>query len=375
MHSRYIPFFDFSYINQLLEAEINEAFHDFYRSNWYILGKKLSSFEEQYAAFSGTQHCVGVANGLDALEIALKVLNIGPGDEVIVPSNTFIATWLAISHVGATIVPVEPLLTTSNIDPYKIEAAITAKTKAIMPVHLYGQACQMDEIMAIAYKHKLLVVEDNAQAHGATFKGKATGSFGHINATSFYPTKNFGALGDGGALTTDNADLARQAALMRNYGSEQKYHNEIVGYNSRLDELQAAFLSVKLSYLKRFTSERQEVAKQYDLLLANVNDIKLTHTAAGASHSYHLYVIHIDKREELQLFLKENGIETAIHYPVPPHLQNAYQHLGFKVGSFPIAEQLAKTCLSLPMYPGITTSDVGYVTDTIKRFYAKGAYN
>lgn len=364
-----IPFFSFDATTESIRAEIKQAFDDFLESQWYILGNKLSEFESAYASFNNTTHCIGVANGLDALHIALKALNIGPGDEVIVPTNTFIATWLAVSYAGATIIPVEPDEATYNIDPNKIEAAITGKTKAIIPVHLYGQPCEMDKIMAIAAKHNLAVVEDNAQAHAAIYKGQLTGSFGDINATSFYPTKNFGALGDAGALTTNNTELDKKARLLRNYGSSEKYHHEIVGLNSRLDEVQAAFLTVKLKYLAQWTAERQQIAKTYNDQLAGINNLIIPVTAEGASHVYHLYVIRTTRRNELQSFLKTKGVATAIHYPIPAHLQKAYDPLGYKQGDFPIAEELAATSLSLPMNPGMAIDDVQYICSTVRSFY------
>ncbi|RWY57323.1 DegT/DnrJ/EryC1/StrS family aminotransferase [Mucilaginibacter gilvus] len=364
-----IPFFSFDATTELIRAEIKQVFDDFLESQWYILGDKLTQFESAYAAFNSTAHCIGVANGLDALHIALKTLNIGPGDEVIVPTNTFIATWLAVSYAGATIVPVEPDKATYNIDPNKIEAAITGKTKAIIPVHLYGQPCEMDKIMAIAIKHNLAVIEDNAQAHAATYNGQLTGSFGDINATSFYPTKNFGALGDGGALTTNNAELDKNARLLRNYGSSEKYHHEIVGLNSRLDEVQAAFLTIKLKYLAQWTAERQRIARVYSEQLTDINGLVLPVTATGASHVYHLYVIRTTRRDDLRAFLKNKGIATAIHYPIPAHLQKAYGGLGYKQGDYPIAEELAATSLSLPMNPGMAIEDVQCICSTVRSFY------
>lgn len=251
-----------------------------------------------------------------------------------------------------------------------IEAAITPKTKAIIPVHLYGQACQMDAIMQIANKHDLFVIEDNAQAQGSIYNNKLTGSFGHVNATSFYPTKNLGAYGDAGALTTNDAGLAQKASLLRNYGSEKKYYNEVIGINSRLDELQAAFLSVKLKYLSGWIDERRKIAATYSQQLAGISGLILPVTAPGAKHVYHLYVIRTDKREALEKHLNNNGIGTGIHYPVPAHLQKAYEHLGYQKGDFPIAEELAETCLSIPLNPGMSDEEIEYVTKTINKFYA-----
>lgn len=365
-----IPFLSFTGQNNLVEAEIRAAFERVFLNKWYILGKEVSDFENAYAAFNKVQHCIGVGNGLDALHIALRVLEVGEGDEVIVPSNTFIATWLAISQVKATIVPVEPDLHTYNLNPDLIEAAITPKTKAIMPVHLYGQACQMDTIMQIARKHNLWVIEDNAQAQGSSYNNMLTGSFGHINATSFYPTKNLGAYGDAGALTTNDTSLAQKANLLRNYGSEQKYYNEVIGVNSRLDELQAAFLSVKLKYLNGWIEERRNIAKAYQQQLTGINGLILPTTASGATHVYHLYVIRTDKRNALEKHLNNNGIGTGIHYPVPSHLQKAYKHLDYHKDDFPIAEELAETCLSLPLNPGMSDEEINYVTKMIRKFYA-----
>jgi dTDP-4-amino-4,6-dideoxygalactose transaminase len=365
-----IPFLSLTSQNDLVEEEIRAAFERVFQNKWYILGKEVIDFEKAYAAFNQVQHSIGVANGLDALQIALRVLEVGEGDEVIVPSNTFIATWLALSQVKATIVPVEPCRDTYNLNPQLIEAAITQKTKAIMPVHLYGQACQMDAIMQIARKHNLFVIEDNAQAQGGTYNNKLTGSFGNINATSFYPTKNLGAYGDAGALTTDDAGLTQKAMLMRNYGSEKKYYNEVAGLNSRLDELQAAFLLVKLKYLNGWTEERRNIAAAYTAQLTGINDLILPAIAPGATHVYHLYVVRTARRDELEQYLNSNGIGTAIHYPVPAHLQKAYQHLGYHSGDFPIAEELAETSLSLPLNPGMTDEEIAYITRHIRAFYA-----
>ena len=364
-----IPFVSFEETNKLIKEEILQSFEAFFDKAWYIQGERLKEFEAQYASFSQVNYCVGVSNGLDALHIALKTLDIKTGDEVIVPSNTYIATALAVSYVGATPVFIEPNIDTYNINPQKIEAAITSATKAIMPVHLYGQACEMDEIMRISEKHSLFVIEDNAQAQAATYNGKITGSWGHINGTSFYPGKNLGALGDAGAITTNDSDLAQKALMLRNYGSEKKYYNEVIGFNMRLDECQASFLSVKLKYLNDWTLQRQEIAGWYTNLLANVGDLVLPVVATGASHSYHLYVVRTNQRDELQGYLSKNNIGTLIHYPIPPHSQKAYQPLGYKKGDFPIAEQIADTCLSLPIWPGMNFQHVENVVKIISKFY------
>jgi dTDP-4-amino-4,6-dideoxygalactose transaminase len=365
-----IPFLSFENTNATIKQKILQAFEEFFDNKWYILGEKVKLFETEYASFNNVSDCIGVSNGLDALHIALRSLSIGIGDEVIVPSNTYIASALAISYVGATPVFVEPNHRTYNIDPNNIETAITKKTKAIMPVHLYGQACQMDAIMTIANKHSLYVIEDNAQAHGAMFSKKLTGSWGHINGTSFYPGKNLGALGDAGAVTTNDSTLAEKARILRNYGSEKKYHNEVTGYNMRLDECQAAFLSVKLPYLKEWTKERKQIAKMYDDELKDVGDLILPKVHSEATHVYHLYVVRTKYRDALQNHLSKNDIGTLIHYPIPPHLQKAYSHLNHKPGSFPITEDIANTCLSLPIWPGMSEREINIVVEAIKKFYS-----
>jgi dTDP-4-amino-4,6-dideoxygalactose transaminase len=346
-----------------------KAFEEVYDSYWYVLGNKVKQFEEEYASFNHTKACVGVSNGLDALHLSLKALGIGKGDEVIVPSNTYIATVLAVSYVGAKPVFVEPNIETYNIDFSKIEEAVTPNTKAIMPVHLYGQACEMQPIMDIAKKYNLFVIEDNAQSQGATYKEKITGSWGDINGTSFYPGKNLGAIGDAGAVTTNDENLAEKVKILRNYGSQKKYYNEFIGHNMRLDELQASFLSVKLKYLKEWTLKRQEIGAWYDEALKEIEGLILPKIAEGATHVYHLYVIRTKKRDELQSYLNEKGIGTLIHYPIPPHLQEAYESLGLKKGDFPIAEELAETCLSLPVWPGMGVEHVELISENIKAFF------
>lgn len=345
------------------------AFEKFFDSALYILGNKVNAFEREYAGFNEVKNCVGVSNGLDALHLSLLALNIGDGDEVIVPSNTYIATVLSISFTGAVPVFVEPNLKTYNIDPGNIENAIGIKTKAVMPVHLYGQCCEMDVIVEIAKKHSLFVIEDNAQAHGAKYNGKYAGSWGNINATSFYPGKNLGALGDAGAITTDDDYLADKVRILRNYGSKEKYFNERIGFNKRLDECQAAFLSIKLRYLQGWTNERQMIAEWYSNELKGVGDLILPWIANNASHVFHIYMIRSKRRDELQKFLNGVGIATLIHYPVPPHLQTAYKHLGHKENDFPIAEEIAKTCLSLPIWPGLRFDEVRFIADSCKLFF------
>ena len=357
-------------MNADIKAEILPNIEQFIDKGWYVLGEQVKQFESEYAEYCATKYCSGVANGLDAIIIALKALNIGEGDEVIVPSNTYIATWLAVSYVGATPVPVEPRIQTYNINPELIEQAITPKTKAIIPVHLYGQCCEMEAIMQIAQQHNLYVVEDNAQAQGASYGGKITGSFGHINATSFYPGKNLGAFGDAGAITTNDESLWQKANTIRNYGSNKKYYNELKGMNSRLDELQAGLLSIKLKHLNKWNQEREQIARLYSEALNGVGDLILPDLANDASSVYHLFVIRTNQRDALQQYLTENNIGTLIHYPLPPHLQQAYQDMRFKKGDFPIAEQIAKTCLSLPIYPGLQKQEIDYIADRINMFFA-----
>lgn len=364
-----IPFISFAHTNQMLRAEVLQAFEDFYDAQNYVLGNAVQDFEQSYAALSGTNYCIGVGNGLDALFICLKALGVGAGDEVIIPAHTFIATALAVSHTGATPIFVEPDEQTYTINPEQIEEKITPNTKVILPVHLYGQACEMDKIMALANKYKLYVIEDNAQAHLATYKGKITGSFGNINGTSFYPTKNLGAFGDAGAITTNDENLAQKARLLRNYGSEKRYHNELVGYNSRLDEVQATFLHIKLKYLAVWTRQRQALAAIYQQQLARVGDLILPTTAQDCSHVFHLYVVRTEKRDELQAYLAKQGIGTLIHYPIPPHLQKAYHFLNYPKGSLPITEKLAATSLSLPLYVGLEESQISYIIEKIEAFF------
>jgi dTDP-4-amino-4,6-dideoxygalactose transaminase len=364
-----IPFLNFGATHHPMKNEMMNAFEKVYDSNWFVLGEQVKAFESNYATFNKVNHAVAVSNGLDALHIALKTLNIGPGDEVIVPSNTFIATVLAVSYVGASPIFVEPNIQTYNIDLSKIEAAITSKTKAIMPVHLYGQACEMDAIMQIAEKYNLKVIEDNAQAQGATYNNKITGSFGHINGTSFYPGKNLGALGDAGGITTNDASLFEKAKVLSNYGTRVKYVNDEIGFNMRMDECQAAFLNVKLNYLPTWIEQRQEIANWYNLYLSNINGLILPIVAKHATHTYHLYVIRTNKRDALMNHLSANEIGTLIHYPIPPHLQKAYSNLGFSKGDFPIAEEIADTCLSLPIWPGMTEEQVIFISNSIKQFF------
>ena len=364
-----IPFLNLKTYNAVYEAELYQAFQEVMDSGWYIMGNKLKEFEQAYATFNQTKYAIGVGNGLDALALSLKALGIKKGDEVIVPSNTYIASWLAVSYEQATPIPVEPRLETYNINPDLIEEKITARTKAIMPVNLYGQAAELDKIEKIARKHNLFIIEDNAQAQGAQCDGRMAGSFGHINGTSFYPGKNLGALGDAGAITTNDEELAKKVLSLRNYGSSQKYVNDEKGYNSRLDEMQAAFLSVKLKYLNRDNEKRNKIAAFYSEILRGCDDIILPQIAENCTSVFHVYMIRSEKRDALQAHLAKNGIGTLIHYPIPPHLQNAYQDLKYKKGDFPLAEDIAETCLSLPISPVLKTEEVEIVCDTIKKFF------
>ena len=364
-----IPFVSFENTNQKIRSEILTTFEQFFDKAWYILGEQLQQFEKEYATFNEVAHSIGISNGLDALHIALRSLGIGEGDEVIVPSNTFIATVLAVSYVGAKPVFVEPNIHTYNIDPARIEAAITKRTRAIIPVHLYGQICEMTAIETIARKQGLFIIEDNAQAQGARYRGKVSGSWGHINATSFYPGKNLGALGDAGGITTNDDVLAQKAKTLRNYGSQKKYYHEEIGFNMRMDECQAGFLSIKLKYLLDWNKQRGQIAASYLNALQGVGDVILPEVANDADHVYHLFVIRTKQRDKLQEYLTGKGIGTLIHYPVPPHLQAAYKDLGYKKGELPIAEEIANTCLSLPVWPGLTEGQVIEVSNAIRDFF------
>lgn len=364
-----IPFLNFEPMHSPIRMEMKKAFEKVYDSYWYVQGSELNQFEESYARFNQTKYAVGVSNGLDALYLSLKVLGIKKGDEVIIPSNTYIATVLAVSYLGATPVFVEPKVSTYNLNPELIEEAITQKTKAIMPVHLYGQSCEMDAIMTVAKKHNLFVVEDNAQAHGCHYNRKPTGSFGHINGTSFYPGKNLGALGDAGAITTNDEELAFKVKTLRNYGSSKKYYNDVIGHNMRLDEMQAAFLSVKLNHLQNWTKQRQEIANCYNEALSTIDQVITPEIAKNAEHVYHLYVIRTQKRDALQQYLNEHDIGTLIHYPIPSHLQKAYNQLGYRKGDLPLAENLSDTSLSLPIWPGMEVQQIEYISETISSFF------
>ncbi len=359
-----IPFLDLKSLHQEIYEPLQAAFHRVLDSGHFVMGSELEAFEAEFAEFSGVKHCVGVGNGLDAIHLLLRAYKIGLGDEVIVPSNTFIATWLAVSQCGATPVPVEPRADTYNIDPDLIIAAITPRTKAIIPVHLYGQIADMDRINDIAQIHNLIVIEDAAQAQGAEYKGRRAGSLGHAAATSFYPGKNLGALGDGGAVLTQDDAIADEIKRLRNYGSQIKYQHDSAGYNSRLDEMQAAFLRVKLSHLNAWNARRRNMALQYSTLLHD-SDLTLPFVPSWAEPVWHLYVIRSQQRDKLKAHLESHGIATVIHYPIAPHQQNCYGQ--YAEHSLPVAETLASDVLSLPMSPTMREDEIDYIVKTIQK--------
>ena len=362
-----VRFLDLHAQHLALKDELMTAFARVIDSGWYIQGTELEKFEQEFAAYCGTKYCIGVGNGLDALHLILRALEIGPGDEVIVPANTFIATWFAVTHAGAIPVPVEPDPLTYNIDPYRVRDAITPKTRAIIPVHLYGRPAELGEINMIAQQHGLKVIEDAAQAHGAIYRARKVGSLGHAAGFSFYPGKNLGAIGDGGAITTDDQELSEKLYLLRNYGSQKKYEHLIAGYNSRLDEVQAALLRVKLQQLDQWNLRRRIIAARY------LSEIKGTHLTLPSQCSdneavWHLFVVRSQQREKMRDHLKQHGIETMVHYPTAPHLQPAYVTLGLKQGTFPITEDIQEEVLSLPIYPQMTDEQVSYVIKTCCSF-------
>jgi dTDP-4-amino-4,6-dideoxygalactose transaminase len=349
------------------QKELETAALRVLRSGWYILGEEVENFESEFAAYLGVKYAIGLGNGMDALQIGLAALDIGAGDEVIVAANSYIACVLAITKNGATPVFVEPDQY-FNLDPDKIAAAITPKTKAIMPVHLYGQACQMGKILALAKKHYLFVIEDAAQAHGASANQKLVGSLADLGCFSFYPTKNLGAYGDAGAITTNNPKLAEKIKALRNYGSQKHYYNQYAGYNSRLDELQAALLRVKLRHLNEINQEKTAIAHQYLTQITNPA-LTLPATAPTVTSVWHQFVVQTQQRDQLAAHLKQAGINTTIHYPIPPHLQECYAHLCYQVGSFPLAERYAQTVLSLPIYNGMSKADIALVINTVNSFH------
>lgn len=359
-----IPFLDLKAAYLELKEELDAAYERVMQSGWFIMGSELEAFEREYAAYCGAPYCLGVGNGLEALRLTLLACGVGPGDEVIVPSNTYIATWLAVSQVGAVPVPVEPVEETYNIDPARIEAAIGSRTRAIMPVHLYGQAAAMDEINAIARGQGLKVIEDAAQAQGALYKGRRAGSLGDAAGTSFYPGKNLGALGDAGAVTTRDQDLYEKVRSLRNYGSRLKYHNEIKGYNSRLDELQAAFLRVKLKKLDDWNARRRLLASRY-LEHLDSGFYKLPVVPSWADPAWHIFAVRCPERERVLEALNRKGIGYVIHYPVPPHLQPAYSELGLPGGALPISEAIHREVFSLPLGPHLSFAEQDYVIEVL----------
>lgn len=367
-----VPFVSFKPMEYELDVELRDAFNRVFHNSWYIEGKEGKTFEENFSSYVGTKYCIGCGNGLDALMLSLKALGIGAGDEVIVPSNTYIATALAVTYVGAKVVFVEPDINTFNINPALIEAAITKNTKAVMPVHLYGQPCDMDPIIEIARKYGLKVIEDCAQAHGAIYHSRdgnayKIGTFGDAAGFSFYPGKNLGALGDAGATVTNSEELAKKIRALGNYGSDYKYHHIYLGNNSRLDELQAAFLNVKLVHLDDMNKNRREIAKVY---LDNINNpnVILPYIPDYAEPVWHIFGIRVKDREKLEMFLAERGITTNKHYPIPMHLQGAYSNLGYKQGAFPIAEEISETELSLPLFYGMTDEQISWVIESINEW-------
>lgn len=360
-----VPFLDVGAAYREIQDELEPAILASLRSGWYVGGQEVEAFEEAFAAFTAAKHCVGVANGLDALHLALLALQIGDGDEVIVPSNTYIATWLAVSQCGAIPVPVEPVVSTYNIDPDRIEAAISSRTKAIVPVHLYGQPADLDPILDLARRYELRVLEDAAQAHGASYKGKRIGAHSDMVAWSFYPGKNLGALGDAGAVTTNHAELADRVRVLRNYGSRVKYVNEVQGFNSRLDPVHAVALRIKLNHLEEWNSRRSRIAARYKAELGSASLI-LPSVPEWAEPAWHLYAIRHSNRDRLQQHLQSAAIGTLIHYPIPPHLQEAYRCAGYSAGRFPIAEHMAKELLSLPIGPQLDDASVAAVIAAVR---------
>ena len=359
-----IPFLDLGAIYRELRQPIDEAVSRVLASGWYILGQEVKQFETEFAAYAGTSHCVGVSNGLDAMHLVLKAWDIGPGDEVIVPSNTYIATWLAVSYAGATPVPVEPDPGTFNLDPARVEAAITPRTKVILPVHLYGQTADIDAIADIARRHGLKVLEDAAQAHGAMLRGRKAGSLGDAAAWSFYPGKNLGAMGDAGGVTTNDAALAERVRVLANYGSAVKYHNTEKGFNCRLDEMQAAILRAKLPVLNEWNDRRRAIARLY-LESIRAKDVVLPRVLDGADPVWHLFVIRTPRRDELQRRLADAGIGTLIHYPIAPFDQPAYADFASRRDEWPLAAQMAAEVLSLPMGPHLSLDDARTVAEVV----------
>lgn len=366
-----VPILDLKPAYEELRPELDAAYHRVMESGWVLLGRELQAFEAEYAASVGTTHCVGVANGLEAMQLVLMALGVGHDDEVIVPSNGYIATWLAVSHLGARPVPCEPDPDTYNLDPRRLEAVITPKTKAILPIHLYGQTADIDAINEVARRHGLFVLEDAAQSHGARCRGRTAGALGNAAGVSFYPSKNLGALADAGAVTTSDATLADRIRHLRNYGSKVRYQHEYAGLNSRMSELQAAFLRAKLSHLAEWNARRARLAERYRERLKDVEGITLPRVAPGNIPVWHLFVIRTAHRSALQAHLTSRHIGTQIHYPVPPHLTPAYRESGWTRGQFPLAEQLADEVLSLPIGPHHTVEQVDAVCGAVREFFAQ----
>jgi dTDP-3-amino-3,4,6-trideoxy-alpha-D-glucose transaminase len=364
-----VPILDLKPAYEELRAELDAAYHRVMESGWLLLGRELESFETEYARSVGAKHCVGVANGLEAMQLVLLALGVGPGDEVIVPSHGYIATWLAVTHTGATPVPCEPDPQTYNLDPARLAAAITPRTKVVLPIHLYGQTADLEAINRVAAAHGLFVLEDAAQSHGARCRGQAAGALGHAAGISFYPSKNLGAMADAGAITTGDDALAEKLRHLRNYGSKVRYRNEYLGMNSRLSELQAAFLRAKLPRLDEWNARRAALAARYLEQLRGVGDLTLPFVPDWADPVWHLFVIRTARRDALQAFLAERGVGTQIHYPVPPHLSNAYRPADWQPGAFPLAEQFANEVLSLPIGPHLTAPQVDFVCEQIRGFF------
>jgi len=365
-----IPFLNMRSPYRELKEELDSAYQRVMESGWYILGQEVKAFEQKFASYCQAKECVGVGNGLEALHLILRAYGIGAGDEVIVPSNTYIATWLAVSYAGATPIPVEPDAQTYNLDPARVEAAISPRTRAILPVHLYGQPADMGPLMQVAERNGLKVIEDAAQAQGARYQGRLCGSLGDAAGFSFYPGKNLGAQGDAGAVLSNDPELAERVRVLRNYGSRVKYYNEVKGYNSRLDEMEAAFLQVKLLHLDEWNGRRRKIAAFYLEALAGLPGLELPQVPTWTEPNWHIFATLHPRREDMQKALKAKGIDTLIHYPVPPHLSGAYAELGYKKGDFPIAEKIADCELSLPMGPHLAMEDAEAVAEVVRAFCA-----
>lgn len=365
--SNTVPFLDLKYVNNIYKNEFLSRIEKVIDNSSYILGVENQTFERKFSEFTSTKYALGVSNGLDAIQLSLLAAGVKSGDEVIVPAHTFIATWLAVSNLNARPVPVE-VDDYYCISPSLIETAVTPKTKAIIAVHLYGHPCDMDAINSIAQKYNLVVIEDNAQAQGALYKNRLSGSLADLGATSFYPGKNIGAMGDAGAITTSNYDFYNKLKMLRNYGSSEKYIHDVLGFNNRMDEIQAAVINIKLKFIDEWNEERRKIAKNYLSELKGVEEIVLPKIDQNVNPVWHLFVIRLKQRNQLQEYLLKNNIQTLIHYPIPPHLQKAYSHLSYQKGAFPFTEEISQTVLSLPIYPGLSEEKQEYVINTIKSF-------